>query len=58
MPSLPRSIDPGEAERDRLKAAQVTVTEAIARLLDAQTSLRNNRRLQTAMRFAVFRGGA
>ena len=46
-PGALEAVDTILAEVDR---GGVTVTEAIARLLDAQISLRNNRRLQTAMR--------
>ena len=47
LPGALEAVDTILAEVDR---GGVTVTEAIARLLDAQISLRNNRRLQTAMR--------
>lgn len=36
--------------RESADGGQLTASEAIQRLLDAQISLRNNRRLQAAMR--------
>ena len=47
LPGALEAVDTILAEVDR---GGVTVTEVIARLLDAQISLRNNRRLPTAMR--------
>jgi len=47
---LPGALEAVDATLADVDGGALTVTDAITRLLDAQISLRNNRRLQTAMR--------
>ncbi len=47
---LPGALEAVDAILAEVDQGAVTASEAIERLLDAQISLRNNRRLQTAMR--------
>ena len=47
---LPGALEAIDGVLARADGGQVTASEAIHQLLDAQVTLRNNRRLQTAMR--------
>jgi DNA replication protein DnaC len=47
---LPGALEAVDGVLARADGGQVTAAEAIQQLLDAQITLRNNRRLQTAMR--------
>ena len=47
---LPGALEAVDGVLARADGGQVTASEAIHQLLDAQVTLRNNRRVQTAMR--------